>query len=132
MREPALRGVVICPSNPYLSIDPILAVPGLKGILRESKAPVVAVSPLVGGEAIKGPTAKIMGELGVPQTTIEVARHYGDLLSGSVLDEQDAELESEIRDLGIKTVVAQTVMVTFEDKSGLARSVLDFINTLAS
>ena len=81
-----LRAVVICPSNPFISIDPILAVPGVRAALRACPAPVVAVSPIIGGKAVKGPTAKMMAELGLPVDAAAVARHYGDILDLYVAD----------------------------------------------
>ena len=92
LADEALGAILICPSNPYLSIAPILAVPGLRALLRARGVPIVAVSPLVGGAAVKGPTAKIMTELGVPVSADEIVRHYGDLLDGFVLDARDAHL----------------------------------------
>ena len=75
-----LRAVVICPSNPFISIDPILGLPGVREALRACSAPVIAVSPIIGGKAVKGPTAKMMAELGLPVDAAAVARHYGDIL----------------------------------------------------
>ncbi len=122
LADPALAAVVICPSNPYLSIDPILALPGLRAAIRKS-APVVAVSPLVGGRALKGPTAKIMEELGVPVTSRAVAEHYGDLIDGLVLDQADA---AEAEELSLPSRVTRTVMNSLDDRIALARAVLDF------
>ncbi len=116
-----LRLVVICPSNPFISIDPILALPGLREALRASRAPVVAVSPIIGGQAVKGPTAKMMAELGLPVGAAAVARHYGDLLDLYVVDEADAD---EVRGLGLPVVLAPTLMQTLADKETLARRVL--------
>jgi LPPG:FO 2-phospho-L-lactate transferase len=120
-------GVVICPSNPFVSVDPLLALPGLRDALRNARAPVVAVSPIVGGSAIKGPTAKMMRELDLPATAGQVAEHYGDLLDGFVVDTQDAALAAGI---GVPTVVTQTVMVTLADRIALAESVLQLIDSL--
>lgn len=126
LADPGLGAVVICPSNPFISIDPILALPGIRSKLAASPAPVIAVSPIVGGRSIKGPTAKMMGELGIPRTALAVARHYGDLLDGFVLDSEDAPLADRVRELGIETLVAGTVMKSLEDRASLARAVLDF------
>ncbi len=120
-------GIVICPSNPYVSVDPMLHLPGMREALIAASAPVVAVSPIVGGAAIKGPTAKMMRELAIPNTASAVAAHYGDLLDGFILDEQDQELEGA---LGVPAVVTQTVMITLQDRVDLARNVLAFIETL--
>lgn len=123
LADPKLAAIVLCPSNPYLSIDPLLAVPGLRAALRASSAPVIAVSPIVGGRAIKGPTAKIMTELGLPVTVRAVADHYRDLLDGLVIDDADA---GEADHLGLPVRVTGTVMETMDDRDRLARAVLDF------
>ena len=123
----SVEAVVICPSNPYVSVDPILAVDGMREALAATGAPIVAVSPIVGGRAIKGPTAKMMRELGVPATTTEVARHYTGLASHFVVDEVDADADAEVAALGMRTTVAQTVMTTLDDRVQLAQTVLDFI-----
>ena len=91
LKSGKVRAVVICPSNPFISIEPILAVPGMRAALAGCGAPVVAVSPIVGGRAVKGPTAKMMQELGLPVSAAAVAARYGDLLDGYVVDTADAE-----------------------------------------
>ena len=120
-------GVVICPSNPFVSVDPILAIDGMRDALRAIDVPIVAVSPIVGGRAIKGPTAKMMRELGVPATTTEVAKHYQGLISHFVIDEIDADAVAGVRELGMEAVVAQTVMTSLDDRVELARTVLEFV-----
>jgi LPPG:FO 2-phospho-L-lactate transferase len=130
LRGDTLRAIVICPSNPYLSIDPILAIPGIREAIERSPTPVVAVSPIVGGNALKGPTAKLMAELGVPVSADAVADHYGRLLDGFVLDETDAELAASIESKGISCTVTRTVMKNLEDRIQLAHSVLDFADRL--
>jgi LPPG:FO 2-phospho-L-lactate transferase len=117
-----LRAVVICPSNPFISIDPILSLPGVCEALRASPAPVVAVSPIIGGKAVKGPTAKMMAELGLPVDATAVARHYGDILDLYVADETDA---NEVGDLGVPVMFARTLMSSLEDREALARVVLE-------
>lgn len=123
-----LSRIVICPSNPFVSIDPILQVPGLWLALRESAAPVILVSPIVGGRAIKGPAAKIMQEMGIPVTALGVAEHYvtryPGLLDYFVIDETDATLADDVRALGVEVAMAATVMEGREDKRRLARFVL--------
>ena len=119
-----LDAVVICPSNPYVSVDPILATPGMRDALRAAHCPIVAISPIVGGAAIKGPTAKMMRELGVPATTVEVAKHYLGLATHFVIDEVDAHSCAAVASLGLKTTVAQTVMRNLDDRVALARTVL--------
>ncbi len=130
LADPALTGIVICPSNPFVSIDPILAVPGIREALRASAAPVVAVSPIVAGLALKGPTAKMMVELAVPSSAVAVAAHYGDLLDGFVIDAQDESLLDAFRDTGPAAIAAPTVMLTFDDKVRLATLVIEFAREL--
>ncbi|MDC0987225.1 2-phospho-L-lactate transferase CofD family protein, partial [Alphaproteobacteria bacterium] len=130
LADPALDAVVICPSNPFISIDPILAVPGLRGAIEEAAAPVIAVSPIVGGKAIKGPTAKMMLELGVTQSAASVARHYDGLIDGFVLDSEDAASGDEIRALGLDVLTTNTVMQSLEDRVSLAANVLEFATKL--
>lgn len=128
--DPQLECIILCPSNPFVSIDPILAVPGIRAALASARAPVIAVSPIVGGRAIKGPTAKMMLELNVPQTAVAVAAHYQDLLDGFILDETDAVLVPELMATGLACAAAQSVMHTLQDRVNLARNVLDFTATL--
>jgi LPPG:FO 2-phospho-L-lactate transferase len=120
-------GIVICPSNPFVSVDPMLSLPGLRRALKASSAPVVAVSPIVGGTALKGPAAKMMAELALPARADEVARHYGELLDGFVMDRLDADLASG---LAVETLVTQTVMRSLEDRLALADEVLSFCRRL--
>jgi LPPG:FO 2-phospho-L-lactate transferase len=128
LKDGGFSRVIICPSNPYVSVDPILQVPGLWLALRDSPAPVILVSPIVAGVAIKGPTAKMMEELQVPVTALGVAQHYctryPGLIDHFVIDRSDAKLEVEISQLGIDVAATSTVMKTDEDKLGLARFVL--------
>ena len=122
--------VIICPSNPYLSIDPMLSIDKLRSFLQSGRVPVIAVSPIVSGSALKGPTAKMMNELGLESTAANVARHYQGLITGFVLDQQDNELATEIQRMGIQTKVLQTIMHTLEDRIQLAQGVLRFGETL--
>jgi LPPG:FO 2-phospho-L-lactate transferase len=126
-----VSAIVICPSNPYLSIDPILAVPGMRAWMKGRSAPIVAVSPIVGGAAIKGPAAKIMQELGVAATAASVARHYGDLLDGIVIDTVDDGLRKEIEAAGIAVHVAPAVMRSTDDRVTLAHTCLAFARDIA-
>lgn len=128
LQAPDLAAVILCPSNPYLSIDPILSLPAIRAMLRDCAAPVVAVSPIVGGQAIKGPTAKIMAELGISPTSASVAAHYVDFLDGIILDETDRD---EAARLPIPSLVTGTVMVTDDDRIRLAREAIGFAATLA-
>jgi LPPG:FO 2-phospho-L-lactate transferase len=132
LKDPVLEAIVICPSNPFISVDPILALPGVPDALAASAAPVIAVSPIVGGRALKGPTAKMMGELGLQTDAIEIARHYGRLLDGYVLDRTDAALAPEVESLGVAVRVAETVMQDQDDKVALAETVLSFAHDLTS
>ena len=132
LADPDLTGIIVCPSNPFVSIDPILAVPGIRDALRASAAPVVAVSPIVAGLALKGPTAKMMAELQVPSTAPAVAAHYGDLLDGFVLDVQDAPLLDAFAGTGTAAIAAPSVMLTFDDKLRLATIVVEFARELRS
>jgi LPPG:FO 2-phospho-L-lactate transferase len=116
-----LETVVICPSNPLLSIDPILAVPGVREALRACRAPVIAVSPIIGGKAVKGPTAKIMAELGLPVDAAAIARHYKDFLDILIAEDGDAR---EVEGIGIPVTSSNTLMLTIEDRKALARVVL--------
>ena len=122
LSDPALHAVIICPSNPYLSVDPILAIPGIKTALRNSSSPVIAISPIVGGAAIKGPTAKIMAERNLAPSQRSIAAHYLGLIDALVVDVSD---ESEAGDLSVQTFVVPTVMTTIEQKIQLARDVID-------
>lgn len=116
-----LRMVVICPSNPLISIDPILSLPGVRDALRSCRSPVVAVSPLIGGKAVKGPTAKMMAEFGLPVGAASVARHYGDLLDHYVIDEADA---GAVTGLDLPVTATRALMQTLADREALARVVL--------
>jgi LPPG:FO 2-phospho-L-lactate transferase len=130
LESPDLSGVILCPSNPFVSIDPILAIPGMRERLQACPAPVIAVSPVVGGSAIKGPTVKMMSELSVPNSAVWVAQHYQSLLDGFVLDAVDEAMANEIESMGLATAATHTVMVTLEDRIGLAQECLDLLGQL--
>jgi len=121
LRDPGLQALVICPSNPFISIEPILALPGLRAAIADCAAPVIAVSPIIGGKAVKGPTAKLMTELGLSPSAGAVAQRYGDLLDGYVVDHADT---SEIMGMRPKVTLAQTLMRTLDERDALARVVL--------
>ena len=131
LAEPGLGAVLIGPSNPYVSIAPILSIPAVAAFLDRRTVPVVAVSPIVGGAAVKGPAAKMMGELGVEVSVRGIARHYGNRLDGMVIDRADAALAAELREGGLAVAIAQTVMTSGQDRRALARAVLDFASGLA-
>jgi len=128
LKERRPSRIIICPSNPFVSVDPVLQVPGLWLALRDNPAPVILVSPIVAGLAIKGPAAKMMAELGVPVTAAGVARHYctryPGLVDHFVIDDSDATLVDEITALGIEVAVTSTIMKTAKDKRRLARFTL--------
>lgn len=116
--------VLICPSNPVVSIDPILGVAGIREAISETSAPVVCVSPIVGGKAIKGPAANMLERAGVDVSAAGVADYYGDLVDVMVIDEQDAHLEPTIRERGHDVIVLQTIMGDRADRARLAREIL--------
>jgi LPPG:FO 2-phospho-L-lactate transferase len=124
LANPDLRAIIVTPSNPFVSVDPILDLPGVRAAARAAPAPVIAVSPIVAGQAIKGPAAKMMAELGMPSSALAVAKHYGDLLDGFVLDHGDEDQADAVAGLGIHPLVTGTVMVSLEDRVRLAREVL--------
>jgi len=119
-----LAAIVICPSNPFVSVDPVLALHGVRQALAERRVPVVAVSPLVGGQAIKGPLAKMLAELGQPCDNLTIARHYAGLVDHWLIDEADADEARKLRDSGAGVTVTATVMWSAEDRSRLAREAL--------
>lgn len=125
-----LDGIVLCPSNPFLSVDPILSVPGVAAALAQATVPVVAISPIVGGAALKGPTAKIMRELGLPVTPVAIAEHYRGLLDGFILDVVDAALAPAVSGCEVAVLTANTVMRSMEDRVMLARTTLEFLARL--
>jgi LPPG:FO 2-phospho-L-lactate transferase len=126
-----LRGIVVCPSNPFVSVAPILALPGVRAALGQATLPRVAVTPIVGGQAIKGPAAKMLAELGHDVSALGVARYYKEWVDGFVLDAQDAALAADIAALGMRVRVSDTMMRNDADKRRLAAEVLDFVDELA-
>ena len=124
--------VVVCPSNPFISIGPILAVPGVREMVRETQARVIAITPIVGGRAVKGPTAEMLRDLGHEVSARSVAAMYQEFADVFVLDNADAAIEADIASLGVQTVVADTVMKTLEDKRHLAQVVLGCCATVES
>jgi LPPG:FO 2-phospho-L-lactate transferase len=121
----AADAVIFCPSNPWVSIDPILALEGIRSALT-SKI-VLAVSPIIKGQTVKGPAAKMFTELGLPPSALSVARHYAELLSGFIVDSVDSDLA---RELSIPVTVTHTLMNTLDARRSLAQNVLDSIKTL--
>lgn len=123
----AAAAIVLCPSNPFVSIAPILAVPGMRDLLRRANAPVVAVSPIVGGQALRGPAAAMLQALGHEVSALGVARLYQGVVHGFVLDEADRELVAAIEALDMRALAAPTVMQTPDDRQRLAQTVLTFV-----
>ena len=132
LAAPDLGAVIICPSNPYISIDPILALPGVRAALTACEAPVVAISPIIGGQAVKGPTAKMMAERGVAPSAAAIAEHYAGLIDGFVLDEADRNAAAVIAATGVAVEVTATMMTARADKQALARAVLAFAERLSA
>ena len=123
----SLRCVVMCPSNPFISIDPILAVPGMRDAIRAVAAPVVGVSPIIGGNAVKGPTAKMMRELGLDVSNRSIERHYEGIVDAWIIDAADA-MDAAGFDCPVRVV--PTLMRSDADKDALARTVLEFADEL--
>jgi LPPG:FO 2-phospho-L-lactate transferase len=130
----ASQAVVICPSNPWVSIDPILKILALtptplhEGEGRKIDKPVVAVSPIIGGKTVKGPAAKMYAELGIEPSALAVAEHYRNLLTGFVLDSQDKQLSDKFKEC--KILVTDTLMNSTADRARLAMDVLQFVGSL--
>ena len=119
--------LVICPSNPYLSVAPILSIPSVRSRIERLSSVRIAVSPIVGGRALKGPAGKMLSELGEDVSCVGVARQYIGLCDVFVIDEIDRGLSEDIKSLGMEAAVLNTVMKTDEDKAALARSILDIV-----
>jgi LPPG:FO 2-phospho-L-lactate transferase len=127
LQDPDLRAVIICPSNPFVSIEPILAVPGFRAALEQCRAPVIAVTPLIGGKAIKGPAAKMMQELGYAASGEAIGRRYSAFIDAFVTDASDP---APAPIAGVTLVQAQTLMRTSEDRVQLAHAVLAIADRL--
>lgn len=135
--EAALRAIseasaiVFCPSNPIVSLGPVLALPGMREAIEQSSAPVVAVSPIIGGKALKGPADTMLETLGHEVSAAGVAALYLGLLAGIVIDEVDAPLAERIEGGGMRVAVTRTIMQSYDDRKRLARETLDFAGSLA-
>jgi LPPG:FO 2-phospho-L-lactate transferase len=123
----AADAIVICPSNPWVSIAPILSV--LQLSILHHPLTIIAVSPIIGGQAVKGPAAKMYRELGIEPSAFAVAKHYHQLVTGFVIDEVDAKLETDIQGLNMRTWITKTLMKNSEERRQLAEVVLNFIGT---
>lgn len=130
LRRSDVAAVIICPSNPYLSVDPILAIDGVRDQLVKLGAPIVAVSPIIAGKALKGPAAKLMRELAGEPGVAAVAQHYRGLLDGLVIDEADTDAAEAVRALDVEPYVTRAIMVTDDDRVRLARETLAFAAAL--
>ena len=130
LTDPDLEAVVICPSNPYVSVAPIVGIATVAEFIDARDVPVVAVSPIVGGRAVKGPAAKMMAELGAEISALGIAQHYGTRIDGLAIDEVDAGFAPDIEALGVAVRVAPTVMRSDEDSRTLARETLAFADGL--
>ncbi|HYM13747.1 MAG TPA: 2-phospho-L-lactate transferase CofD family protein, partial [Bryobacterales bacterium] len=117
--------IILCPSNPIISIGPILAVPGIRAALRRARAPVAAISPIVGGRALKGPADRMMKSMGLQASAAQVAKLYRDFLDVFVLDREDENQSAAIAALGLRAVVTNTIMSDVRAKKSLARAVLE-------
>ena len=123
-------GIVFAPSNPFVSIEPILAIAGVRDAIR--RKPAIAVSPIVGGEAIKGPAAKMMLELGLDVSPAGVAKRYAGIVGGFVMDAVDASLAPDVAQTGLAVRTAQSIMRTDEDRASLARVCLDMLGEVSA
>jgi LPPG:FO 2-phospho-L-lactate transferase len=129
LSDPQLRAIVICPSNPFLSIHPILALPDVRRNIDALKVPVIAVSPIIGGAAVKGPAAKIMQELGHAPSAATIAKLYSGLADGLIIDERDKHLVPDIEAAGLRAFPADALMRDSRDQARLAQVVLDFASS---
>ena len=122
--NPNLAAIIICPSNPFVSIEPILSIPETADAIRQHPAPVIAVSPIIAGQAVKGPTAKMMQELGIPSSVLGVAEYYqqqhGDLIDCFIIDHKDQHLQPELESMGLSVLAVNTMMNTLQDRVTLA------------
>lgn len=126
------QAVILCPSNPLISIGPILAVPGVRALLQQTQAKVIAVSPVVGGASLKGPTDRMLAQLGMQVSAAQVARLYVDFLDAYIIDEQDAPTQAEIEALGLQVFVTNTVMSGASEKLALAQFTVQVVEEVTS
>ena len=124
LARPDLAAIVICPSNPFLSVDPILAIEGVREAISRRTVPCIGVSPLIGGMALKGPLSKMLNELGIAPSNHSIAAHYGALIDHLVIDRSDGDEASTLQDGGLAATVTETLMKTADDQARLARDVL--------
>ena len=127
-----LDGIVFCPSNPYLSIDPILSIDRIRKLIGNKKKPSIAISPIVGHDSVKGPTSKLMKEMGVEVSSLSIAKHYKGLIDGIVIDHEDENEAQKIREMGIEVKLSKIIVETKEEKMRLAKESLEFIKEIGS
>ena len=120
----SLKGIIFAPSNPFLSIEPILSVSGIKSAIKKIKVPKIAISPIVNGGSVKGPTDKIMSELGMEVNNLSIVKHYENLFSHLIIDQSDKSCVDEIENSGISVLVTNTLMRKLSDKIALAEKTL--------
>lgn len=130
LNEESLNAIILCPSNPFLSIDPILSLHNVRKRLKDINVPVIVISPIVNGLAMKGPTVKIMQELDMACDVVTIANFYADIADGMIIDNQDAEFIKAIEATGLKTHTDNIIMNTLQDKINLAEAVIGFSKTL--
>jgi len=131
LMDPDLKGIIICPSNPYLSIDPILSIEKIRQSIVESKKPRVAVSPIINGQSVKGPTTKIMDELGLKANVLTIAQHYKEYIDGIVIDTSDQGYIGQIESMGIHVKLSNIMMNNDDDKKRVAEDVINFIDHIS-
>jgi LPPG:FO 2-phospho-L-lactate transferase len=130
LAAPDLEAIILCPSNPYVSLGPILKLPGLSDSILAAGAPVVAISPIIGGAAVKGPAAKMMRELGLAISPVTVGQAYRGLIAGIMIDRVDAGLRAEIESMGIAVSVSDILMRDSADRRRLAEECMAFAHKL--
>lgn len=130
LKADAIGGIIICPSNPFLSIDPMLAIDAFRTALLSRRVPALAVSPIIGGNAVKGPLAKIMSEQGMEVSALGIARLYIGLADGLMIDDCDADLAPAIEALGFRVDISPTLMKSDSDRKKLGLRALDFLSRL--
>ena len=126
------RAVIVCPSNPLISIGPILAVPGVRECLQKTQAKVIAISPVVGGASLKGPTDRMLAQLGHAVSATQIARLYADFLDAFIIDEKDVDSKAEIEALGVPVYVTNTVMSGASEKLALAQITVQVVEEVTS
>lgn len=124
--EAGPQAIIVCPSNPFVSVGPLRAVPRLAALMAARQCPLVAVSPIVGGNALKGPAAKMMAELDMPVTVTALAEYYNGFIDALVIDHQDAASIPAIERLGLHVLATDIIMTTAADRARLAQEILDF------